>query len=69
MERFRLKGKKTLIAINRFNKRNVHFVLNRNGDLMDIKELNVLIFKVGIILLIVRRQKFVCAQIEYYLSE
>ena len=51
---FQLKRKETLIAINRFNKRNARFVLNKKGVLMEIKDhfektkLNVLIFKVSI---------------------
>ena len=51
---FQLKRKETLIAINRFNKRNAHFVLDKKSVLMEIKDhfektkLNVLIFKVSI---------------------
>ena len=58
---FQLKGKETLIAINRFNKRNARFVLNKKGVLMEIKDhfektkLNVFIFKVSIIFFIMHR--------------
>ena len=46
------------MAINRFNKRNARFVLNKKGVLMEIKDyfektkLNVFIFKVSIYILL-----------------
>ena len=49
---FQLKEKKTVIAINRFNKKNARFMVNKKGVLMVIRDLfgknksNVFIFKV-----------------------
>ena len=49
---FQLKEKKTVIAINRFNKKNARFMVNKKGVLMVIRDhfgknkSNVFIFKV-----------------------